>query len=205
MGTGWFQVHDQAYPPPAFNMSGHGDTRFAPLAGAGHKYVARRQTVALLETVFHDVHEQADRIIYTVTALHGRQLSQVDVEARLPLVDLRDPELERLGVDRGLVTSSRAHYPCTRQWGDALIGRRPGGALPAGWIWNSRVAELAQAETPLLQDLLEAPASEVAVLYDLHTPAGILTTTAPLFNDLTTGNGWLFVAGVAELLDAEIH
>ena len=204
-GEGWFQVHDRAYPPPAFNTSGHGDTRFAPLAGAGHAYIARRQTVALLETVFHDVHELADRIIFTATALQGRQLSQVDIAVRLPLIDLRDPELTRLGIDRGLVASSRAHYSCTRQWADTLIRRKPGGVQSAGWIWNSRVAELAQADTPVLNDLLEAPASEVAVLYDLHTPAGVLTTTAPLLHDLTSGNGWLLVADVAELLDAEIH
>lgn len=204
-GEGWFQVHDRSYPPPAFNTSSHGDTRFAPLAGAGHQYIARRQTVALLETVFHDVHEVADRIIYTATELRGRQLSQVDVAERIPLIDLRDPQLERLGIERGLATSSRAHYPCTRQWAHTLIDRRIGGVIPAGLVWNSRVAELARHDRPLLDDLLEPPASEVAVLYDLNTPAGAVTATVPLFDELTDGNGWLLVTDVAELLGAEVH
>lgn len=204
-GEGWFHVHDQAYPSPAFNRSGRGDTRFAPLTGVGHQYLARRQTVALLETVFHDVHELADRIIYTATELDGRHLSQVNVAERVPLLDLRDPQLERLGVERGLVTSSRAHFPCTRRWAATLIGRRIGGVQPAGWVWNSRVAGLARADTPLLDDLLEPPASEIAVLYRPYTPAGALTATVPLFDELTSGHGWLLIADVAELLGAEIH
>lgn len=201
----WFHVHDQTHPPPAFNTSGRGDTRFAPLEAAGHLYLARRQTVALLETVFHDVHELADRIIYTATALRGRQLSQVNVTARVPLIDLRDPQLERLGIGRGLVASTRAHHPCTRRWAVTLVERRVGGVQPAGWVWNSRVAELARGDTPLLGDLLEPPASEVAVLYDLHTPSGALVATGPLFGELTSGNGWLLIADVAELLHAEVH
>ena len=204
-GEAWFQVHDQAYPPPAFNTSGRGDTRFAPLAEVGHQYLARRQTVALLETVLHDVHELADRIVYTATALDGRQLSQVHVTERLPLIDLRDPQLERLGIERGLVTSSRAHYPCTRQWAARLIGRRVGGVQPAGWVWNSRVAGLARADAPLLDDLLEPPASETVVLYHPYTPSGALTATVPLFDELTSGHGWLLLAEVAELLGAETH
>lgn len=204
-GEAWFHVHDQAYPPPAFNTCGRGDTRFAPLAEVGHQYLARRQTVALLETVFHDVHELADRIIYTATELDGRQLSQVTVAERLPLIDLRDSQLERLGIERGLATSSRAHYPCTRQWAARLIGRRVGGVQPAGWVWNSRVAGLARSDAPLLDDLLEPPASEIVVLYDPYTPPGALTATVPLFDELTSGHGWLLLAEVAELLSAEIH
>lgn len=201
----WSHVHDAAHPPPAFNTSHQGDTRFAPLDDVGHLYLARRATVALLETVFHDVHETADRIIYTATALAGRQLSPVTVSTRLPVLDLRDPQLHRLGLDRGLVTSSRAHYPCTRRWAQTLLAKRLGPTTTVGWIWNSRIAELAQADSPLLDDLLTQPADEVTILYDRHIAPGSLDSPGPRYDDLTNGQGWVLCCRVAEQLDAEVH
>src|SRR2546423_10267581 len=53
--------------PALFNASGRGNARFSPLLAEGKviptMYLAATQTVALLETAFHDVHRLGARII----------------------------------------------------------------------------------------------------------------------------------------------
>jgi len=63
------------------------------------------------------------------------------------------------------VSTTPAHYPCTRQWALALHGRRIGSARPVGLICSSRVAELARRYTPLLNDLLRGDRDEVFAFF----------------------------------------
>ena len=110
-------------------------------------YAARVQTVALLETAFHDVHQLGVRLISERTQLATRGLVAISVPTRTSLVDLSDAALARVGVDRSqLVATSPQHYACTQAWAIALHERRFGGHLAAGLLWRSRVAELAEAD-----------------------------------------------------------
>lgn len=199
------RVYDQAYPATGFNSSGAGDGRFSPLVGRAHAYAGDTRTVALLETVFHDIHASMPRVIYGATDLAGRALGRVTVQRQLPLIDLRDAALDRLGLDRSQLTATTAaHYPCTRQWADRLLSRRIGGATSVGLLWNSRVAELAGTDSPLLGDLLDSTASEACVLYD-DGSGRMLSDAGGGFDDLLgPTQGRLLIDQIAEQLDAVV-
>lgn len=200
------RVHERTYAATVFNRSHDGNTRFAPLADTGHVYLAASRTVALLETVFHDVHHHVPRIIYEATDLAGWQLTEIRLEVDIALLDLRDPQLGRLGIDRDqLVATTPAHYPCTRHWAQVLADRRPGGATPSGLLWHSRVAELATADSVLLDDLLDGPNSQICVLYDTTLTTDVLQPAGPTFDDLSDGQGRLLVEAVAQHIRAEVH
>lgn len=78
-------------------------------------------------------------------------------------MDLRDAELDRLGLERtSLVATTAEHYPCTRRVAASLHGTSVGGVLPQGLVWHSRQAELAVA----------APAEVAVVLVDRATAGG---------------------------------
>lgn len=199
------RVYDTAHDPTTFNPSQDGDGRFSPLSGRAHAYLGDTYTVALLETVFHNVHPHRRRVVYEATDLAGRGLTRVSIERRLPLVDLRDTALQQLGIDRSqLVATTAAHYPCTRQWAEHFLTPHPDGAVPLGLLWNSRVAELAGTESPLLGDLLHSTTAEVCVLYDDHSGT-MLSDAGGGFADLVgRTQGRLLVDQIAEQLDAVV-
>lgn len=127
-----------------FNSSGKGDTRFAPLSDKSRSvvvptmYGASSQTAALLETIFHDIHSKSSRTIYAASLLQ-RGLIAMTAPADLPLVDLRDSELSKIGLARDqIVSTTAAHYPCTREWAAALYESRFHGVAAAGILWQSR-------------------------------------------------------------------
>lgn len=169
-------------------------------------YVAATQTVALLETSFHDVHHLGTRIISEALQLATFGLAAVTAPTRLALIDLTDAGLARLGVTRPqLVATTPEHYACTREWAARLHGRRIGAAIPDGILWGSRVAELAGGDSLLLGDLL-AVAGNVCVLFgDRVSPdPGVWRPGDPHYEDLTTGNGRLLAEQIAEQLRAVI-
>jgi RES domain len=196
--------------PSLFNGSGRGDSRFSPLSVAGKVvpvlYAAWSQTAALLETVFHDIHQSAAPRLITRMDLAGRNLVEFTLPGRVVLYDLRDEALPLLSVQRHqLVSTTAAHYPCTREWAEVLHARKGlGRARPAGLLWNSRVAELAKSGSVLLADLLPGRAEEVFLLFgdqlattDLDDYAGEL-----LFNDLSSVAALPLVSAIAEQLGA---
>lgn len=180
--------------------AGYGDTRFQPFdAQDGTRvptlYVAETEAAALLETVFHTVHHDADRHVYQSSLLR-RALVRLSAPLDLQLVDLRDEELRRLGVPRGgLVATSAEHYPCTRRVAAALHGRAVGGVLPQGLLWHSRQAELA-----------EGPAAEVGVVFGDRAPVGegAWSLSRPGVRTLFDGAGRELVERVAEELGAVV-
>jgi hypothetical protein len=168
-------------------------------------YAARAQTVALLETTFHDVHHTGARIISEPTQLASRGLVAITVPEQLALVDLSDEGLGRVGMSRDqLVATTPEHYACTREWAVALHERRYGGYRAAGLLWRSRVAELAEADSMLFADLLRL-AGEVVVLFGDRVPGSADWLPGdPHYEDLSVGEGRLLAEQIAEQLGAVI-
>lgn len=85
--------------------------------------------------------------------------AEVSLTTQVRLIDLRDPALARLGLDRdALVATSGAHYPYTRRFAEHLHGRVIGGHVTHGVVWHSRQADLhtrAMTGRPAVRDLLE--------------------------------------------------
>ena len=196
-------MYDTTYGFDEFNP-GSGDTRFAPVDTSDgvvpHLYGGASEAVVLFETVFHDVHHaMADRTVW-VRDLVERGIVELVAPRPLRLIDLRDPQLDRLGLRRDqLVSTHVEHHPCTRQWAGWLHGRRPGGVSPDGIVWHSRQAELADATVTL-----DADDSEVFVLFGDRATfgRGKFTRQFPGVQPLADGPGRLRVDEFAEAFDA---
>jgi hypothetical protein len=196
--------------PTLFNSSGVGNARFSPLEINGRVvptlYGAKAQTVALLETCFHGVHESATRLISETLDLAPRGLVALIAPESLPLIDLTNEGLTRAGMARTqLVATTPEHYACTREWADVLHDRHIGGVAPVGLLWQSRIAELAQGDSLLLRDLLNV-ASEVCVLFGDRVPTTPIDWQPgdPHYEDLTIADGRLLAEQIAEQLAAVI-
>ncbi|TVP74120.1 MAG: RES domain-containing protein [Nitriliruptor sp.] len=182
--------------PPVTQMS-----RFAPVRGQAHVYVARREIAALLESAFHSLVPDSPRIHWP--QLVHWSLSHVTLRRDVRLIDLRDPVLTTLGLDRNqLVATDPAHYPCTRRWAERLAGRHIGGKPTVGLLWHSRQAEIhaEQGVRPLLADVLVGEQAEVAVLWP--TTRQHLLTAEGTPTPLSTGRGLALVQDLANLLGA---
>lgn len=209
-GAPFHTAYRRTYWPSLFNPSPAGNARFSPLVVDGVTvptlYGAATQTVALLETCFHGVHEMATRVVSEPLDLALRGLVALSSPGSLPLIDLSDGGLDRVGMTRAqLVATTPEHYACTRQWAVALHGRRIGGVAPAGVLWASRIAELAQADSLLLGDLL-AVASDAFVLFGDRVPTdpSVWSPGDPHYDDLAVGDGRLLAEQIAEQLGAVI-
>jgi hypothetical protein len=122
------------------------------------------------------------------------------------LVDLTNDGLGRLGLTRAqIVATSPEHYACTREWAVAIHRRRIGGVTPVGILWQSRIAELAQADSLLLADLL-SHADDAFVLFGDRLPTNRTQWSpgTPHYDDLSSGVGREFAEAIAEQLDAVI-
>lgn len=209
-GVIFHTAYRRAHWPALFNPSGAGNARFSPVAAAGATvptlYGAATQTVALLESCFHGVHGATTSTISEPLDLAPRGLIALDTPSPLQLIDLGDDALARVGLTRAqLVATTPEHYACTREWAVALHGRRIGGVAPAGLLWQSRIAELAQADSLLLGDLLSV-ASEVFVLFGdrVASDPAAWHPGDPRYDDLTIGDGRLLAEQIAEQLGAVI-
>lgn len=192
----------RAHPSPVGFVPALGDTRFAPLAGIGHLYVAATTFAALLESAFHDAAPPAPRIPEAQLRLWAEDAVTLAGEVRL--IDLRDPELARLGIARAhLVATSAAHYPCTRAWAQVLHGRRVGGHNTHGLLWHSRQAELharALVGRPALRDLIDEHPAEVAIVWSPPARQDLLMPAPLGLGPLDAGAGRRYVDDLAALL-----
>lgn len=157
-GRRLYRVYDGTWGYDEYNP-GFGDGRFAPVDDplTGERlpsmYLGETPTTVLLETVFHDVHEQGSMTVYE-NHLREKLLAHVEVPAGATLGDLRDPQLEKFGLRRSQVVSNPAeHYPCTRRLAIKALAQHHVPQLQ-GLIWHSRQAEL-----------LDKPPNEVIVLF----------------------------------------
>ena len=101
------------------------------------------------------------------------------------------------------MTTSAAHYPCTRVWARALRGRRVGGHDTHGLVWHSRQAELharAMQHRPALQELIDEHPAEVAVLWLPPAVASPLRATGEGMGPLDRGEGERYVTDLVALL-----
>ena len=149
-GSGFRRVYDTKYGFGGYNP-GRGSSRFAPIERKGHHvptmYGAQSYEAALLETVFHGVHDQlADRRI-PISFLRNRGLGQLRTPEPLIFVDLRDQTLATLGLERSqVVSTTAAHYVCTQEWSAFIHDATNGPNSPChGIVWHSRQAELTRA------------------------------------------------------------
>jgi hypothetical protein len=167
-----------------------------------HVYVAETTFAALLDTVLHDAAPPAPRI-RRATLGHWME-SEVELAEDVRLIDLRDAELGRLGIDRPhLVATDAEHYGCARAWARQLHGRAVGGHPTHGLVWQSRQTEL-HARTldarPALRDLVALHPAEVAVLWSPPVPSGVLVARDGGFGPLDAGAGYEYVSNLtAEL------
>jgi hypothetical protein len=194
--------HKRIHPDPTELVPSTGDTRFAPLDGVRHVYVARTTFAALLESAFHDAAPPDPRLPDVVLSRWDE--AAVVLRADLRLIDLRDGALDRLGMDRSQLTStSAAHYPCTRAWADRLHGRHVGGQPTHGLVWHSRQLELharAAKHRPALTELLDEHPAEVAVLWSPPAPTRLLAASDGGLGPLDRGDGRAYVDDVIALL-----
>lgn len=209
-GVAFHTAYRRAHWPNLFNPSALGNARFSPLLAEGvvvpTLYGAQTQTVALLETCFHDVHVGMPRVVSEPLDLAPRGLAALTTPASLPLIDVTDSGLARVAMDRAqLVATTPEHYACTREWALALHARKLGGVAPAGLLWQSRIAELARDDSLLLGDLL-AVGSDVFVLFGDRVPTNPDDWHAgdPHYGDLTIGDGRLLAEQISEQLGAVI-
>lgn len=201
-GSPLYRVYDATWGYDEHNP-GFGDARFSPIddpttnSRLPSMYLAATPTAALLETVFHDVHQVGGRIVYE-RDLRGKLLAHLRLPVEAALGDLRDPELDRLGLSRPQVVSSAAeHYPCTRRLACAALDQPRRGRALTGLIWHSRQAELADAR----------PVDVVVLFGGPRYPSG--RGSWPLFgpgaSSLYDGPGRLLVDEIAESLSAVIE
>jgi hypothetical protein len=191
-----------SHPDAARLVPGLGRTRFAPLDGVSHAYVARTTFAALLESALHEAAPPAPRVYEAQLALWTVQTVALTDDVRL--VDLRDAELARAGIGRAeLVATTAQHYPCTRRWARALHGRSIGAQMTQGLLWHSRQSELhalALDGRPALQELIDEHPAEVAILWAPPGPADILTTVAAGLGPLDAGPGRAYIDDLVALL-----
>lgn len=179
-----------------------GDTRFAPIDEVAHVYLARTTFAALLESAFHDAAPPAPRLPEAVIAPWSE--ADVVLTADVRLIDLRDPALAELGLDRSQLTATTAaHYPCTRAWAQRLHGRHVGGQPTHGLVWHSRQLELhtrAAAQRPALTELLDQHPAEVAVVWFPPASAELLAPGTGGLGRLDTAAGRAYVDDAIALL-----
>lgn len=193
--------HKTAHPLPDELVPGVGRTRFAPLYGVHHAYVASSTFAALLESALHDARPPNPRI--RVAVLSQWMASAVVLTRPMRLADLRDPALARLGVTRAeLVSTIEAHYPCTRRWASALCMHGADGRPVDGIVWDSRQVELHRHAIdlrPALADVLAAAKSEVAVLWASPSAPRPIALAPGSLGAPDRGPGWTYVADLAAL------
>jgi hypothetical protein len=201
-GKPMFRCYDVTRGYDEFNP-GFGDSRFAPfdsvtaVSRVSALYLADNENGALLETVFHEVHQQSDRHIYEKD-LRRHAIAHLLVPTELWLVDLRDDVLQLLGIRRDQVVASPSeHYPCTRQLARDLQTRSIDGRRVEGVLWHSRQAELLRRSGP----------SEVCVVFgDVYGDhRGSWTLTGPGARNLYEGPGRLLIDELANELAATVH
>jgi hypothetical protein len=179
---------------------GYGDARFSPFdSPSGNRvptlYLGDTQLAALLETVFHDVHQSSTRLVFD-TALRDNLLAHVRLPSDLRLADLRDPVLNDLGLERNqLVSSPAEHYPCTRRLARHIHEIGTGLEMVDGILWHSRQAELHGG----------GPAEVMVVFADRYDSGrGGWTRVGPGSQNLYEGPGRLVVEQIAVDIDATI-
>ena len=125
-GLQFHRVHDLAFGDSEFNTNIKGNARFSPITDdAGvlipTLYAGTTFDCALMERIFHDVPFKGGFKPFSKLKMDGKAYSVLLPTANFRLIDLSTVALHRLGVKRTqLIDTTKAHYPATRRWGQAL-------------------------------------------------------------------------------------
>jgi hypothetical protein len=147
-GFEFHRVHDLAFGGNEFNTSTKGNARFSPITDdAGvlipTLYAGTTLDCALMETIFHDVPFKAGFKPFSKLKMNGKVHSVLLPTEDLRLIDLSTVALHKLGVKRTqLIDTTKAHYPATRRWAQALYTQFPDAQ---GLRWTSRQDDQALA------------------------------------------------------------
>ena len=142
------RIHSSAYAETEYNPSTRGNARFSPIRDDAGEiipvlYGGSTMDCALMETVFRDVPYTPDLKIVDKARLEGQVHSVVTSKANLSLIDLGNVALRKLGIERAhLIDTTKAHYPETRRWAEALYRQFPDCQ---GLRWVSRQDDSAEA------------------------------------------------------------
>jgi hypothetical protein len=120
------RVHKNQYLPNMFNPSAKGNARFSPIRDIRKDiiptlYAATTMRGAMMETVFHDVPYKKG-----IKTVSKRRLEGVVHSTLVAHVGIK-PDY--------LITTTKAHYPETRAWAEALYAGYP---TAQGMLWTSR-------------------------------------------------------------------
>ncbi len=135
------RVHDPAFKGNEFNPCKGGITRFAPLALPSGDclptlYAADDDESAFFETVFHDVPVGARPAYIPLVKLTSRAHSRLVTTTDLVLANLREADLNKLGLTRAqLIDTFADQYPKTVRWAEAFHRHNP---RIAGLVWTSK-------------------------------------------------------------------
>lgn len=135
------RVHGSAYLPGVFNQSVQGNARFSPIRDTKRNiiptlYAATSMQGALMETVFHDVPYKRGLKSVARARLKDRVYSTIRFHIDFQLIDLSKVALRKMGVKpEHLINTTKAHYPETRLWVEALYEQYPAAQ---GLLWTSR-------------------------------------------------------------------
>jgi hypothetical protein len=141
---------------------------------------------ALMETVFRDVSYAPGPKSVDKACLEGVVHSVVLSRADLKLIDLSNVALRKLGIDRAhLIDTTKAHYPDTRKWAEALYHQFP---QCQGLRWISRQDDNAEA----------------ILLFGSRIPAGTLTVAEPAAPLLLRGFAALPVLHLARRIGVKL-
>jgi hypothetical protein len=142
------RVHDAKYSGNQFNPSASGNARFSPIRDTSGVliptlYAGTSLDCALMETIFHDLPYSSGFKPVSKRKIVGKVHSVVLPRIELTLIDLSTVALHKLGIDRvHLVDTTKAHYPRTRSWAEALYAQVP---TAHGLSWTSRRHDREQA------------------------------------------------------------
>jgi len=206
VGTALHNVTQARYRHRLFNRSGVGSARFSPLTESdgsivGHVYAGSTTVSALLETTFHEVGPGRTNQVDVATDLRGWHQRLLVSRRPLRFADFRDARLECLGLLReNLVSTTSAHYPCTRQWAQRILGW---GAAVDGIVWDSRLAEVAAGRSALLGAIRHAAFAEASVIYAARVTQVDVSLTLD-HEDLASDSRRPLVDEIANLLEVAI-
>ena len=140
-GATLIRVHGPDFEGNTFNPCKGGLTRFAPLTLVSGDclptlYAADDYESALFETVFHDLAFDARPAYVALPKLTSRAYSRMVTTKDLLLANLREADLNRIGLTRAsLIDTLATQYAKTGRWAE---GFHRGNPDIAGLAWTSR-------------------------------------------------------------------
>ncbi|MEL7896515.1 MULTISPECIES: RES family NAD+ phosphorylase [Vreelandella] len=143
------RIHLNKYGSSQFNGDDRGNARFSPIYDANGSiiptmYAGITKECAMMETIYHDVPFAPGLKTLDKSRLRDKNLSTLQVQTDLLLVDLSSVGLRKLGLQKSqLIETEKDRYPDTRQWAEAI--HKQTGEEVKGLSWISKQDDSARA------------------------------------------------------------